>query len=113
MSSLHCIKSPNQRSLITSLKVEIFTAVRNQAKVQLLTILIYDDLLTSARRLYSNGHNIVGVTQNVCMSMRWKTEQMFYGSCKQPSPRFRHLMPLKPDHSPLRPVYPDQFSTLS
>jgi hypothetical protein len=52
------------------------------------------------------------VTKNVRMSRRWKAESVAYGICKQSSPKFVHLLPLKPDRSPVCPVCPESFQHL-
>jgi hypothetical protein len=54
----------------------------------------------------------VVVTENVCMSRHWKAELVAYGICNQLSPSFVHLLPLKPDHSPVYLVYPESFQHL-
>jgi hypothetical protein len=46
------------------------------------------------------------VTEKVRMSRRLKAELVIYEICKQPLPRFTHLLPLKPD---VCPVYPESF----
>jgi hypothetical protein len=43
------------------------------------------------------------VTENVSMSRHQKAELVVYGICKQPLPCFMHLLPLKPDRSPVCP----------
>jgi hypothetical protein len=52
------------------------------------------------------------VVENVRMSRRWKAELVTYGSQKQPLPSFMHLVPVKPDHSSLCPIYPKSFQHL-
>jgi hypothetical protein len=52
------------------------------------------------------------VTENVRMSRRWKAESLVYGICKQRSPCFAHLLPLKPDYPPVCPVCPESFQHL-
>ncbi len=55
--SLHCIKSPDQRSLIIKFKNHNLTAVRNQVQIRI----IYDSILQQSAELrmwmYSNGCN--------------------------------------------------------
>jgi hypothetical protein len=53
------------------------------------------------------------VSGNVCMSRRWKAEQVTYGSHVQTPARFMHLVLLKPNHLLVWPVCPEVFSTLS
>jgi hypothetical protein len=57
--SLHCIKSPNPRSLITKLQNHNLAAVRNRNQVQIRIVCnsILRQSANSAPRLYSNGHN--------------------------------------------------------
>jgi hypothetical protein len=45
------------------------------------------------------------------VSRRWKAESVAYGICKQPSPKFMHLLPLKPDRSLVYTVCSKSFST--
>jgi hypothetical protein len=52
------------------------------------------------------------VTKNVHMSRHWKAESVAYGICKQLSPKFMHILPLKPDHSLVCPVCPESFQHL-
>jgi hypothetical protein len=52
------------------------------------------------------------VTENVHVSRRWKAESVAYEICKQPSPKFVHLLLLKPDHSPVCTVCPESFQHL-
>jgi hypothetical protein len=52
------------------------------------------------------------VTENVGMSRHWKAESVAYRICKHPSPKFVHLLPLKPDRSPVYPVCPESFQHL-
>jgi hypothetical protein len=52
------------------------------------------------------------VTKNVRMSRCWKAESVVYGICKEPSPSFAHLLPLKPDYPPVCPVCPESFQHL-
>jgi hypothetical protein len=51
----------------------------------------------------------VVITENVRMSRHWKAESGVYGICNQASPKFVHLLPLKPDRSPVCPVCPKSF----
>jgi hypothetical protein len=56
-SSLHCIESPNPRSLTIKFKNHNLTAVRTKVKSVSFTVLFYGDPLNSTRMLYSNGRN--------------------------------------------------------
>jgi hypothetical protein len=49
------------------------------------------------------------ITGNVCMSRHWKAESVTYEICKQLSPRFMHILPLKPDRSSVCLVCPESF----
>jgi hypothetical protein len=69
----------------------------------------YGNLLNSARGCIQMDVTTVVVTENVHMSRRWKVESVAYGICKQPSPSFTHLLPLKPDYPPVCPVCPESF----
>jgi hypothetical protein len=50
------------------------------------------------------------ITKNVRMSRRWKAELAAYRIHTQPSPSFTHLLPLKPNRSP---VYLESFQHLA
>jgi hypothetical protein len=54
---LHCFKSHDQRSLITSLKVIISPLSETKSESESFTIPFYSNPLNSARGLYSNGRN--------------------------------------------------------
>jgi hypothetical protein len=54
----------------------------------------------------------VVITENVRVSRHWKSELVAYGICKQPSPKFVHLQPLKPDRSPVCTVCKESFQHL-
>jgi hypothetical protein len=51
--SLHCIKSPDQRRLITSLKVVILPLSEIKSESESFTVLFYDNPLNSTRGMYS------------------------------------------------------------
>jgi hypothetical protein len=75
-------------------------------------VLFYGDPLNSARGCIQMAVTAVVVTKNVCMSMCWKAESVTYGICNQPSPKFVHLLPLKPDRLPVCQVRPESFQHL-
>jgi hypothetical protein len=52
------------------------------------------------------------VIKNVCVSRRWKAESVAYGIYKHPSPKFVHLMLVKPDRSLVYTVCPESFQHL-
>jgi hypothetical protein len=54
---LHYIKSHDQRSLITSLKVIISPLSQTKSESESFTIPFYSNPLNSTRGLYSNGRN--------------------------------------------------------
>jgi hypothetical protein len=90
---LHFIKSPDQRSLITSLKVIISLLSEAKSKSKSFMISSYADPLNSACGCIQMVVNIVVVTKNVCMSRRWKAELEANRVRKQLSPRFTLRMP--------------------
>jgi hypothetical protein len=55
----------------------------------------YSNPLNSARSCIQMTVTAAVVTKNVRMSRRWKVDSVAYGICKQPSPSFAHLPPLK------------------
>jgi hypothetical protein len=63
----------------------------------------YGDLLTPHVGCIQTALTVVAVTQNVCMSRRWKAELVAYISRKLPLPSFT-LLSLKPDHSVVCPI---------
>jgi hypothetical protein len=73
-------------------------------------ILFYGNPLNSARGCIQMVVTAVVVTENVCISRRWKDESVVYGICKQPSPSFTHIVRLKPDYSSVYPACPETFS---
>jgi hypothetical protein len=109
---LHCIKSPDQRSLITSLKVIISPLSKIKSESKLFMIQFYSNPLNSARGLYSNGHNHC-CGYYVRMSRRWKAELVAHIILLQPSPRIAYLMLLKHDHSPVCPVCPESVQHIT
>jgi hypothetical protein len=66
----------------------------------------YGNPLNSTRGYIQMAATAAVVTENMHMSRRWKAESVVYGICKQPSPRFVPLLPLKLDYSP---VWPEIF----
>jgi hypothetical protein len=75
-------------------------------------ILFYGNPLNSARGCIKVAVTAAVLTENVRVSRRWKAESVAYGICKQPSPKFVDLLPLKPDRSPVCPVCPESFQHL-
>jgi hypothetical protein len=65
-----------------------------KSKSELLMVPFYGTPLNSARGCFQMAVTIVVVTKNMCMSRRWKVDQLAYEIRKQPSPRSTHLMPL-------------------
>jgi hypothetical protein len=101
---LHCIKSHDQRILITSLKVIISPLSKTKSESESFTILFYSSPLNSTNGCIQMAITAAMVTGNVCMSRCWKAESVAYGIRKQHLPRFTHLLPLKPDHALVCPV---------
>jgi hypothetical protein len=66
-------------------------------------VLFYGNPLNSARGRIQTAVTAAVVSKNVRMSRRWKTELVAYENCKQTSPSFANLLPLKPDRSPVCP----------
>jgi hypothetical protein len=77
-----------------------------------ITVPFYGDPLNSTRGCIQTVVTSAVVTKNVYMSRHWKSESVAYGICKQPSPKFVHLLPLKPNRSPVCPVCPESFQHL-
>jgi hypothetical protein len=75
-------------------------------------ISFYGDPLTPHVGCTQTAVAIAAVTQNVCMSRRWKYELVPYGRRKQPLSSFTHLVPVKPDHSSVCTVCPESFQHL-
>jgi hypothetical protein len=71
--------------------------------------MFYSNPLNSARGYVQTAVTTAVVTKNVHMGRRWKDELVGYGIYKQPSPCFVHLLPLKPDRSPVGSVCPESF----
>jgi hypothetical protein len=61
---LHCIKSLDQRKLNNKLKVTISPLSETKSESESCTVLFYGNLLNSAHKLYSNGHNRCSGYQN-------------------------------------------------
>jgi hypothetical protein len=92
---LHYIKSPNQPSLITSLKSHNLTVVRNHAKrSNPFDIPIFQQTTNSACGYTKMARTVVVGIRNMCMSRRWKAEQVIFRSCIQTPVRFINLRKL-------------------
>jgi hypothetical protein len=100
---LHCIKSHDQRLLITSLKGIISPLSKTKSDFESFTIPFYSNPLNSSCGCIQTAVTAVVVTKNVCMSRRWKAELVTYRICTEPLPRFMHFLPLKPDRAPVCP----------
>jgi hypothetical protein len=111
-SNLHYIKSLDQRSLITSLKLIILLLSETKSESESFTIPFYGNSLNSACGCIQTAVTAAVVTKNVTMIRRWKAELVTYGICLQPSPRFTYLLPLKPDHSSVCSVCPESVQHL-
>jgi hypothetical protein len=75
-------------------------------------ILFYGNPLNFTRVCIQTAVTAVVVTKNVHVSRRWKAELVAYRICKQPSLSFTHLLPLKPDRSPVDLVCLESFQHL-
>jgi hypothetical protein len=100
------------KKLNNKLKVIIPPLSETKSKSKSFTILFYDDPLNSARGCIQMVVTAAVVTENMRMSRRWKAELVAYGFCKQHSPCFVHLLPLKSHRSPVCPVCPESFKHL-
>jgi hypothetical protein len=76
------------------------------------TIPFYGDPLNFARSCVKTDVTAAVVTENVCVSRRWKAESVAYGIGKQLSSSFVHLRLLKLDRSPVCTVCPESFQHL-
>jgi hypothetical protein len=100
--SLHCIKSPNQPNLITSLKSHNLTDVHNRAKSSNpFDNPILQQTTDSARGCTEIVTTVAMGIRNVCLSRCWDAEQVIFRSCTQTSESFTHLVAQKPDQAPI------------
>jgi hypothetical protein len=108
---VECIASShrNKKKLNNKLNVVISPLSEIKPEPESFTILFYDDPLNSACDCVKIVVTAAVVTENVCVSRRWKAESVAYGSCKQLSSSFVHLRPLRPDRSPVCTVCPESF----
>ncbi len=79
-------------------KLKVVISPLSETEPESFTIPFYDNPLNSARGCIKTAVTAAVVTKNVRVSRRWKAESVDYWICKQPSPKFVHLLPLKPDH---------------
>jgi hypothetical protein len=92
--SLHCMKSPNQPSLITKLKSHNLIAVRNCAKSSNCSNNpIFQQTDNSACGCNEMSITMAAGIANVCLSRRWKAEQVMFRSCIETPTSFTHLVP--------------------
>jgi hypothetical protein len=82
----------------------------SETKSESFTIPFYGNPLNSTRGCIKTAVTAAVVTGKVRVSRRWKVDSVAYGICKQASPKFGHLLLLKPDRSPVCPVCPEKFS---
>jgi hypothetical protein len=82
----------------------------SETESESITVPFYDNPLNSAHDCIKTTVTTAVVTKNMRVSRRWKAEPVAYGICKQPLPKFVHLLPLKPNRSPVCSVYPESFS---
>jgi hypothetical protein len=100
------------KKLNNKLKVVISPLSETKSESEAFTILFYGIPLNSARGCIQMAITATVVTKNMRMSWCWKDELVAYGIRKQPSPRFMHLLPSKPDRSPVYPVCSESFQHL-
>jgi hypothetical protein len=100
------------KKLNNKLKVVISPLSETESEPRSITVRFYGDPLNSACGCIQTAVTAIVVTENVRMSRRWKSESVAYGICKQPSPKFVHLLPLKYDRSPVCPVCAEGFQHL-
>jgi hypothetical protein len=93
-------------------KLKVVISPLSETKSKSFMIPFYDNPLNSARGCIKMAVTAAVLTKNVDMSTRWKAESVTYGICKQLSPKFVHLLPLKSDRSPVCPVCPESFQHL-
>jgi hypothetical protein len=75
---LHCIKSPNQPSLLIKLKIITSPLFETKFESESFTILFYSSSLTLHVGYIQMIVNVPIVTKNVCMSRHWKAELVAY-----------------------------------
>jgi hypothetical protein len=93
-------------------KLKVVISPLSNTESESFTIPFYGNPLNSACGCIKTDVTAIVVTKNVRVSRRWKAESVIYGICKQPSPKFVHLRPLKPDRSPVYTVCPENFQHL-
>jgi hypothetical protein len=98
--------------LNNKLKVIISPLSETKSESESFTILFYGNPLNSAHGCIQMAVTAAGVTENACVSRRWKAELVSYEICKQPSPCLAHFLLLKPDCSPVCLVSPESFQHL-
>jgi hypothetical protein len=81
------------KKLNNKLKVIISPLSETKSESESFTILFYGNPLNSARGYIKMVVTADVVTENVCMSRCWKAKSVVYEICKQPLPRFVHLLP--------------------
>jgi hypothetical protein len=93
-------------------KLKVVISPLSETESESFMILFYGNPLNSACGCIKTALTAYVVAENVCMSRHWKAESVAYGICKQPMPKFVHLLPLKPDRSPVCPICPKSFQHL-
>jgi hypothetical protein len=93
-------------------KLKVVISPLSETKSESFMIPFYGNPLNSACGRIKTAVTTPVVTEKGCVSRHWKAESVSYGICKQPSPKFMHLQPLKPDRSPVCTVYPECFQYL-
>jgi hypothetical protein len=106
-----CIASNHLNKKLNN-KLKVVISPLSETESESFTIPFYRNPLNSARGCIKTAVTAVVVTENMRVSRRWKDESVAYGIYKQPSPKFVHLRPLKPDHSLVSTVCPESFQHL-
>jgi hypothetical protein len=109
MVRMSCIASSHLNKKLNN-KLKVVISPLSETKSESFTILFYGNPLNSAHGCIKTAVTAAVVTGNVHVSRRWKAESVAYVICKQPSPKFMHLLPLNPDRSPVCTVCPESFS---
>jgi hypothetical protein len=91
---VHIIKLPNQLRNMSMLKIAIIIVSKIESKFQSRRRIGFPAIhKTPHVGCFQMAVTIAVVTENVCMSRRWKDGQVVYIICEQPSPRFTILRP--------------------
>jgi hypothetical protein len=106
---LSCIASSHLNKKLNN-KLKVVISSLSETESESFTIPFYGNPLNSTCGCIKTVVTADVVTRNVRVSRCWKAESVAYGICKHPLPKFVHLLPLKPDRSPVCTVCPESFS---